>query len=46
MAIMALIVVTPLPTVPLNIAAGAYFGPVLWTIYSVTGATLFAPQVL
>jgi len=46
MVIMALIVVTPLPSLPLNIAAGTYFGPVLGTLYSVTGATLFAPQVL
>jgi uncharacterized membrane protein YdjX (TVP38/TMEM64 family) len=40
--IMALVVVTPLPSLPLNIAAGAYFGPVLGTLYSVTGATLGA----
>jgi uncharacterized membrane protein YdjX (TVP38/TMEM64 family) len=40
--IMALVVVTPLPSLPLNIAAGAYFGPALGTLYSVTGATLGA----
>jgi len=40
--IMALVVVTPLPSLPLNIAAGAYFGPVLGTLYSVTGATIGA----
>jgi len=41
-AIMALVVVTPLPSLPLNIAAGTYFGPVLGTLYSVAGATLGA----
>jgi uncharacterized membrane protein YdjX (TVP38/TMEM64 family) len=40
--IMALVVVTPLPSLPLNIAAGAYFGPIPGTLYSVTGATLGA----
>jgi uncharacterized membrane protein YdjX (TVP38/TMEM64 family) len=40
--IMALVVVTPLPSLPLNLAAGAQFGPVLGTLYSVTGATLGA----
>jgi len=39
MAAMALVVVTPLPSLPLNFAAGMYFGPVLGTLYSVTGAT-------
>lgn len=39
MAAMAIIVVTPLPSLPLNFAAGAFFGPVLGTVYSVTGAT-------
>lgn len=39
---MALLVVTPLPTLPLNIAAGALFGPVFGTLYSVAGATLGA----
>ena len=39
MATMALVVVTPLPSLPLNFAAGMYFGPVLGTIYSVIGAT-------
>jgi uncharacterized membrane protein YdjX (TVP38/TMEM64 family) len=38
MAVMALVVATPLPSLPLNIAAGAYFGPVPGTLYSVTGA--------
>jgi uncharacterized membrane protein YdjX (TVP38/TMEM64 family) len=40
--IMALVVVTPLPSLPLNIAAGTYFGPILGTLYSVTGATVGA----
>jgi len=39
MAAMALVVVTPLPSLPLNVAAGVYFGPVPGTIYSVAGAT-------
>jgi len=39
MAAMALVVLTPLPSLPLNFAAGIYFGPVLGTLYSVTGAT-------
>lgn len=38
-AVMALIVATPLPSLPLNVAAGAFFGPFLGTLYSVTGAT-------
>jgi uncharacterized membrane protein YdjX (TVP38/TMEM64 family) len=40
MAIMALAVVIPfIPTLPLDIAAGAFFGPFLGTIYSAVGAT-------
>lgn len=39
MAAMALVVITPLPSLPLNFAAGMYFGPMLGTLYSVTGAT-------
>ena len=39
MAVMALVVATPLPSLPLNFAAGAFFGPFLGTIYSVAGAT-------
>lgn len=39
MAVMALVVVTPLPSLPLNFAAGVYFGPLLGTLYSVAGAT-------
>lgn len=39
MAIMALLVATPLPTLPLDLAAGAFFGPMLGTLYSVVGAT-------
>ncbi len=42
MFVMALLVVTPLPTLPLNIAAGVVFGPILGTLYSVTGATVGA----
>jgi uncharacterized membrane protein YdjX (TVP38/TMEM64 family) len=40
MAIMALAVVIPfIPTLPLDIAAGAFFGPFLGTLYSAVGAT-------
>lgn len=38
MALMAATVATPLPSLPLNFAAGAYFGPWLGTLYSATGA--------
>ena len=39
MLIMALaIVVTPIPSLPLDIAAGAFFGPFLGTLYSALGA--------
>lgn len=34
----AAIVISPLPSLPLDIAAGAYFGPLLGTIYSALGA--------
>lgn len=37
---MALAVVSPLPTLPLDIVAGRLFGPLLGTFYAVTGATL------
>ena len=39
MAVMALLVATPLPTLPLDLAAGTFFGPMLGTLYSVVGAT-------
>jgi uncharacterized membrane protein YdjX (TVP38/TMEM64 family) len=39
MAAMALVVATPLPSMPLNFVAGAFFGPFLGTLYSVIGAT-------
>ena len=39
MAVMALVVATPLPSLPLNFAAGAFFGPIPGTLYSVIGAT-------
>jgi uncharacterized membrane protein YdjX (TVP38/TMEM64 family) len=32
------VVISPIPSLPLDIAAGAYFGPVLGTLYSVMGA--------
>ncbi|MEE9524299.1 MAG: TVP38/TMEM64 family protein [Thermodesulfovibrionales bacterium] len=32
------VVISPIPSLPLDIAAGAYFGPVLGTLYSVVGA--------
>jgi uncharacterized membrane protein YdjX (TVP38/TMEM64 family) len=39
MGVMALaIVVTPIPSLPLDIAAGAFFGPLLGTLYSALGA--------
>jgi uncharacterized membrane protein YdjX (TVP38/TMEM64 family) len=34
------IVISPIPSLPLDIAAGTFFGPVLGTIYSVIGATI------
>jgi len=38
MSIMALaVIVSPIPSLPLDIAAGAFFGPTLGTIYSVLG---------
>ena len=41
--IMALaIVISPIPSLPLNIAAGAVFGPLLGTLYSVVGALVGA----
>jgi uncharacterized membrane protein YdjX (TVP38/TMEM64 family) len=43
MALMALaIIISPIPSVPLDIAAGIVFGPLLGTIYSVIGATIGA----
>ena len=42
-AMMALaIIFSPIPSLPLDIAAGRYFGPIPGTIYSVIGATLGA----
>jgi uncharacterized membrane protein YdjX (TVP38/TMEM64 family) len=39
MAIMAVaVVVSPIPSLPLNIAAGGFFGPLPGTLYSVAGA--------
>lgn len=39
MGAMALaVVVSPLPSLPLDIAAGAHFGPLLGTLYAATGA--------
>lgn len=38
MGIMALTVASPLPSLPLDIAAGAFFGPVPGTLYSAVGA--------
>jgi uncharacterized membrane protein YdjX (TVP38/TMEM64 family) len=40
MTVMALAIVIPfIPTLPLDIAAGAFFGPFLGTLYSAMGAT-------
>lgn len=38
MAVMALAVASPLPSLPLDIAAGIFFGSYLGTLYSATGA--------
>jgi uncharacterized membrane protein YdjX (TVP38/TMEM64 family) len=32
------VVISPIPSLPLNIAAGAFFGPFMGTLYSATGA--------
>ncbi len=37
-AMSAAVVVSPLPSLPLNIAAGAFFGPFAGTVYSIFGA--------
>ena len=34
----AAVIISPIPSIPLDIAAGAVFGPLLGTIYSVLGA--------
>ena len=36
---MAAVVISPIPSLPLDIAAGAFFGPFLGTVYSVVGAS-------
>lgn len=33
------VVISPIPSLPLDIAAGAFFGPALGTVYSVAGAS-------
>ncbi len=39
MAVMALaVIISPIPSLPLDIAAGAFFGPFVGTLYSVAGA--------
>lgn len=35
---MAAVVISPIPSLPLDITAGAFFGPILGTVYSVIGA--------
>ena len=43
MCMMALaVVIAIIPSLPLNVAAGAFFGPLLGTLYSVLGATVGA----
>lgn len=43
MGMMALaVVIAVIPSLPLNVAAGAFFGPLLGTLYSVLGATVGA----
>ncbi len=34
----AAVIVSPIPSLPLDVASGAFFGPVLGTVYSVIGA--------
>jgi uncharacterized membrane protein YdjX (TVP38/TMEM64 family) len=34
----AAVVISPIPSLPLNIAAGAFFGPIAGTLYSASGA--------
>jgi uncharacterized membrane protein YdjX (TVP38/TMEM64 family) len=41
-AVMAVVVMTPIPSLPVDIAAGAYFGPWLGTLYAATGAVIGA----
>jgi len=36
------VIISPIPSVPLDIAAGAFFGPLLGTLYSAIGASLGA----
>ena len=36
------VVISPIPSLPLDIAAGAFFGPLLGTVYSVIGALIGA----
>lgn len=36
------IVISPIPTLPLDIAAGSFFGPLLGTLYAATGALIGA----
>jgi uncharacterized membrane protein YdjX (TVP38/TMEM64 family) len=36
---MVAVVISPIPSLPLDIAAGAFFGPFLGTVYSVIGAS-------
>ncbi len=39
MSVMAVaVVISPIPSLPLDIAAGGFFGPLLGTVYSVLGA--------
>ncbi len=40
--LMAVVVISPIPSFPVDVAAGAYFGPGLGTLYAATGATLGA----
>lgn len=40
--VMAVTVITPIPTLPLDLLAGRVFGPLYGTLYAVTGATLGA----
>jgi uncharacterized membrane protein YdjX (TVP38/TMEM64 family) len=39
LAMAAAVVISPIPSLPLDIAAGAFFGPWLGTLYAATGAT-------
>ncbi len=42
LAMAAAVVISPIPSIPLDVAAGAFFGPLMGTVYSVLGAEVGA----